>query len=57
MGRTEMYECERLFGIEEGLKIQEMVESGTGSPCPCKQGKPCLLIYPPVACDETAAAV
>ena len=38
-----MYQCERLFGIDEGLKIRALVEAATGEPCPCKQGSPCLL--------------
>lgn len=39
-----MYECERLFGIEEGMRIQELVERQSGSPCPCKRGEQCLLL-------------
>lgn len=49
-----MYQCERLFGIDEGLKIRGMVEAATGEPCPCKQGKPCLL---PEARTEDEVAV
>lgn len=37
------YECERLFGIEQGAAIQRLVERSLGGPCPCKVGVPCPL--------------
>jgi hypothetical protein len=38
-----MHECERLFGVSQGLAIQALVESATGGLCPCKRGLQCLL--------------
>lgn len=47
-----MFECERLFGIAEGLKVQELIEARTGSPCPCKRNEPCLMLPTEVVVPE-----
>lgn len=36
--------CEVLFDEEKAARVQELVETATGGPCPCKSGQGCPLI-------------
>jgi hypothetical protein len=36
--------CYILFGSERGAQIQAAVEEDTGAPCPCAQGRGCVLL-------------
>ena len=47
------YGCEVLFNSEQALHIQQLIETATGRPCPCKQGRTCPLL----ARQEVAASV
>lgn len=42
-GSTLLY-CESRLGLMAGLAVQELVESTTGEPCPCKAGHDCPLV-------------
>ena len=39
-----MYGCEVLWDAEDAKRVQELMEQGTGKPCPCKRGKPCPIL-------------
>lgn len=51
-----MYQCEILFGLREGLRIQAVVETATGTPCPCKLGSQCILDLSPVVMKRPTPA-
>lgn len=38
-----MRECERLFGLAEGVEIHSMVERVLGA-CPCARTRRCILL-------------
>lgn len=38
-----MLECERLMSGSTAMDVQDLIESVTGEPCPCKQGRRCPL--------------
>lgn len=39
-----MYGCEVLWDTEDAKRVQELMEQGTGKPCPCKRGKRCPIL-------------
>ena len=39
-----MYGCEVLWDAEKAQRVQELMEQGTGRPCPCKTGKRCPIL-------------
>ena len=39
-----MYGCEVLWDAEDAERVQELMEQGTGKPCPCKRGKRCPIL-------------
>lgn len=36
--------CEVLFDEDEAKRMQELVETALGRPCPCKTGRGCPLL-------------
>lgn len=36
--------CQAIYGVERGAELSVFIEGATGSPCPCKQNKPCALM-------------
>jgi len=39
-----VYGCEVLWDAEDAKRVQELMEQGTGKPCPCKVGKRCPIL-------------